>query len=122
MSIFVLMNPYYKFLDMYVGDTFSVKEVRSVDNHYHIISNNGIFVISFMVRGLGLDNPGVTIFRSDRLCDTVKGFFVLTDDESMKIVRDWFGNKLGLKRTHDLLDLIPNEKEYVYEQTCIEEV
>lgn len=100
---------------MYVGDTFVVKEVRSVHRHFHIISNNGIWVISFMVRGLGLDNPGVVIFRSDRLCDTLKDFFGLTDDESARIVKDWFGDKLGLKRVHDLLDFIPEEKECVYE-------
>ena len=105
----------YKFLDEYIGDTFVSEETESMYRFFTIISNKGVVVISFMVRNLNSDNPQIKIFRNDRLCQTVGAFFELDSEESMKVVRDWFGNKLNFKKVHDLLDFVPNEKEYVYE-------
>ena len=103
----------YKFLDEYVGDTFVSEESKRMYRLFTIISNKGVVVISFMVRNLNSENPGVKIFRNDRLCQTVGGFFGLDKEESMRAVRDWFGDKLGLKKVHDLLDFVPNKKECV---------
>ena len=101
-----------KFLDEYVGDTFNVKEVKhGVHHHYHIISDSGIVIISFMVRALWADNPHVTLFRGEELCSTVGRFFDLDKEESMQTVRDWFGQKHGLQKLRDILKFIPRKNE-----------
>ena len=75
----------YKFLDEYVGDTFVSEETESMYRYFTIISNKGVVVISFMVRNVNSENPGVKIFRNDRLCQTVGGFFGLEDRKSTRL-------------------------------------
>ena len=108
------MDIKYKFLDEYVGDTFAMVKHSRVNNTYHFISNNGVLVLTFNVRQFSfMVVPQIKLFRNDTLCGTVGRFFDLSSEESMMVVRDWFGNKLGLKKVSDLLSLIYDEMEYV---------
>ena len=106
------MNMMHKFLDKHVGETFSVVSVRDRKHSYKIFSNRGILVLHFIISQLGstLDECRIILFRGDELCKTVSMVFDLTIDESMRVVRDWLGDKLKLKRVSDLLSFIPEEE------------
>jgi len=98
---------YKKFLDKYVGDTFTF-----VNENYKffIISNKGEIVLCFYVilSTTGVDN--FKLFRNDKLCRTVGVTFGLDDHESMKVVRNWIGDILEIKKVSDLSSFI---KEFV---------
>lgn len=93
-----------KFLDKYVGDTFSV--VKSDTSRFFIVSNKGETVLHFnVIRSLtGVDN--FHLFRGKGLCSTISGAFGLDDEESMRVVRDWFGDMLAIKKVSDLSSFI----------------
>jgi hypothetical protein len=103
----------YKFLDKHVGDTFSVVNVGDKKRRsYKIFSNKGVLVLHFIVSQLefALDECRIILFRGDELCKTVSMVFDLTIDESMVVIRNWFGDKLNLKRVGDLILFIPEEE------------
>lgn len=103
----------YKFLDKHVGDTFSVVNVGDKKRHsYKIFSNRGVLVLHFIVSQLEftLEECRIILFRGDELCKTVSMVFDLTIDESMMVIRNWFGDKLNLKRVGDLILFIPEEE------------
>jgi hypothetical protein len=106
------MNMVYKFLDKHVGETFSVVSVEDRKYSYRIFSNRGVLVLHFIVSQLErtLEECRIILFRSDELCKTVSMVFDLTIDEAMRFVRDWFGDKLKLKRVSDLILFIPEEE------------
>lgn len=108
-----IMNMMYKFLDKHVGDTFSVVNVGDKKRHsYKIFSNRGVLVLHFIVSQLEftLEECRIILFRGDELCKTVSMVFDLTIDESMMVIRNWFGDKLNLKRVGDLILFIPEEE------------
>ncbi len=96
-----------KFLDKYVGDTFTF-----VNENYKffIISNKGEIVLCFYVILSTTGTNNFHLIRGDKLCRTVSVAFGLDDDESMKVVRDWIGDTLGIKMVSDLSSFI---KEFV---------
>jgi hypothetical protein len=96
-----------KFLDKYVGDTFTF-----VNENYKffIISNKGEIVLCFYVILSTTGTNNFHLIRGDKLCRTVGVAFGLDDDESMKVVRDWIGDTLGIKMVSDLSSFI---KEFV---------
>jgi hypothetical protein len=97
-----------KFLDDYVGDTFTFKKFSKSDIYekYQVISNKGVLVMIFHVSCK--DTNKMMLFRGTQLCNTISGFFNLTSEESMSIIRDWFGDKMKLKKVSDLLNHIPD--------------
>jgi hypothetical protein len=97
-----------KFLDDYVGDTFTFKKFgkSEIYEKYHVVSNKKVLVMFFHVSRK--DTNKMMLFRGTQLCDTVSSFFNLTSAESMSIIRDWFGDKMKLKKVSDLLNHIPD--------------
>lgn len=92
----------YKFLDWYVGDGVICTKYSDVfgtsSDNYNIKSNKGTLILWFKMNG-----DYIKIYRSDVLCNTVSNYFALRDiEESWKYVRDWFGDKYGLKKVGDL--------------------
>jgi len=99
---------YKKFLDKYVGDTFTAVTFHGI-KQFFVISNKGEIVLSFYVipSFTGVDN--FKIFRGDKLCRTVGIAFGLEDDESIKVVGNWFRDVLGFKKVSDLSSFISEE-------------
>lgn len=96
----------YRFLDDYCKEEIIC--IRDeVSNQYRLVSGD-IIVLRIIKLYNGKEN--VILYRSDRVCDAVQEMFSLTKDESTHYVRDWIGDKLGLKKVRDLLKLLPNEK------------
>jgi len=104
------MDIRYKFLDEYVGESFSIYEtgprisLSDSVKPYGIISEKGKYVMHLWVRG-----DYVQIFRSNSLCETISSFFGIDTDESACLVKNWFGDKLKLKKIGDLFELLPKE-------------
>jgi hypothetical protein len=105
------MDIRYKFLDAYVGESFSVYEtgpkVISLSGSvkpYGVISDKGKHIMNLWVR-----DDYIQIFRSEPLCETISCFFGIDIDESACLVKEWFGDKFGLKKIGDLLELLPKK-------------
>jgi hypothetical protein len=96
---------YKKFLDKYVGDTFTLITVHDI-SRFFVVSNKGETVLSFYVILSTTGTNNFHLFRSDKLCRTMGAAFGLDDDESMKVVRDWIGDTLGIKKVSDLSSFI----------------
>jgi hypothetical protein len=106
----------YKFLDEYVGNG-----VRAVKEHiifnpytfmpdervkrYNLISDRNILILFFQVWD---DENKIKIYRGNKLCDTLSGYFGISSDNSMNYVRDWFADKHDMKKVSDLLKFIPD--------------
>lgn len=75
-------------------------------NQYEIVSNKGKSVLYIWVR-----DETYKLFRSYELCHMVSAFFGIGSEESMKLVKDWFGDKLNLKKVSDLLEIIMHKEE-----------
>jgi hypothetical protein len=84
-----------KFLDNHLGDEVVVKKNRWF---YNLSSKNGITILSFRVK----DDGSFIMFRDVKLCKTISTWFGLSDDDAMRKIRDWFGNKHNLKKVSDL--------------------
>ena len=106
----------YKFLDRYIGDGATAKPVikhiynpytftmRPQVYSYDLCSDNGTIILVFKIYDNG---EKIAIYRSDRLCSTVSGFFGIDSNESMRYIRDWFADKYDMKKVGDLLKFIP---------------
>jgi hypothetical protein len=84
-----------KFLDNYLGDKVVVKKNRWF---YNLCSKNGIPILSFRVR----DDGSFIMFRDVKLCKTISTWFGLSDDDSMRKIRDWFADKHNINKFSDL--------------------
>ena len=102
-----LMN---KFLDEYIGDGVVVK---NSDNRltlitkkkvYELYSDKGILIFIFVVFP---DGEQITIYRGATLCSTIGGYFGISSDDSMRYVREWFGDKYNINKVNDILKFIP---------------
>lgn len=100
------MDMINKFLDEYVGDSFKFIKTRISDASYwySVVSDKKVPIIFFRVSRDGMNN--IAIFREEELCNTIGRFFNLTNDESMRYVRNWFGDKLGINKVSDLLKYV----------------
>jgi hypothetical protein len=84
-----------KFLDNHLGDEVVVKKNRWF---YKLCSKNGITILSFRVR----DDGSFIMFRDVKLCKTISTWFGLSDDDSMRKIRDWFADKHNINKFSDL--------------------
>ena len=84
-----------KFLDEYLGDEVNVMPYLS---DYLLLSKNKTLILSFRI----LKNGEYIIFRGRKLCELISKWFGITEDDAMKRIRDWFGNKHNIKKFSDL--------------------
>ena len=101
----------YKFLDEYVGDGATAKPPpyrlnlynpctfinEPANNIYDLYSDNGTLILVFRV----YDDGRIAIYRGRELCSTVSGYFNISDDDSMRYVREWFADKYDMKKVSD---------------------
>jgi hypothetical protein len=113
----------YKFLDEYVGDGATAKPPpyrlnlynpctfinEPANNIYDLYSDNGTLILVFRV----YDDGRIAIYRGRELCLTVSGYFIISDDDSMIYVREWFADKYDMKKLSDLLKFIPVKEKVV---------
>ena len=103
-----------KFLDEYVGNGVrAVKEPYILnpytfmpDGHtkgYNLISDRNILILFFQVWD---DGDKIKIYKGNKLCDTLSGYFGISSDDSMKYVRELFGNRYNMNKVSDLLKFI----------------
>lgn len=98
------MNIIYKFLDEYIGITFSVYKVYTTPNRveqYTVTSDNGKIVFYFWHR-----DESFWIFRSEELCNMVSSFFGIDNDDSAQIIKKWFGDRAKINKMNDLFNLV----------------
>ena len=103
----------YKFLDNYLGDEV-VCNTNGTKEWYVIRSKkNGQRILKFFVR----DKRGVQeirLFREVSLCYKVYGYCGIENvDDCTNYIKDWFGDKHGLKKVSDVLKFIPNYGEKI---------
>ena len=87
-----------KFLDRHLGDEVVVDRKSSRFNEYIFYSKNGISILSFNK----LEDGSYIMFRDVKLCKTISTWFGLSDDDAMRKIRDWFGDKHNIKKFSDL--------------------
>jgi hypothetical protein len=92
-----------KFLDGYVGDGIKVK-YNPLHKIYNVYSNKGVLILSFKI----CKNDSIAIFRGLELCNMLCRFFSVCDDDAMRYVRSWFGDKHNINKVSDLTKFIPN--------------
>ena len=100
----------YKFLDDYVGDGVICKKpplgsglvVRNVIHRtYGFYSNKDVLIFDVLVSE---DGDHYKFFCSNELSKTVSRFFGV--EEPFNYVRDWFGQKYGMKKVSDISKFI----------------
>jgi hypothetical protein len=95
----------YKFLDGYVGGGVQAKRLVSsfmtYQDHYEILSDNGVQILLFSVSG-----ERMKIYRSEGLCKKLCSYLSLEKEDAWKYVRDWFGQRYHMKKVSDLLNFI----------------
>jgi len=94
----------YKFLDGYVGDGIKIK-YNPLHKVYSVYSDKGVLILLFKFNSY---KDSITIFRGLELCNMVCRFFSVGDDEAMRYVRNWFGDKHNLNKVSDLTKFIPD--------------
>ena len=105
----------YNFLDEYVGGGVrAVREPVILNPYtfmpderakmYNLISDKNILILFFEVWDNG---DKIKIYRGNKLCKTLSGYFGISSDDSMKYVREWFGDRYDMKKVNDLLKFIP---------------
>lgn len=107
------MNIIYKFLDEYVGNSFSACKIYTTTNRveqYTVISNKGKSVFFFWYR-----DESFWIFRSEELCGTVSSFLGIDNDDSARIIKNWFSDRAKISKMNDLFNLVNNRKIHVNE-------
>jgi hypothetical protein len=95
-----------KFLDEYLGDKVVVKRITWNNRiNYSLCSKNGITIVSFWV-----NKPNeFVVCRNVKLCNFISSWFDITEEDAMRKIRDWFGDKHNIKKFSDLNKFI---KEY----------
>ncbi len=97
----------YKFLDNYLGDEVTCINKSSMTGTYYdysLYSKKGkSLIMSFRV----CNREGhITMFRGQRITDTVSRFFSMDPNETSSIIRDWFGDKHDIKKVGDLMRFV----------------
>lgn len=87
-----------KFLDYYLGDEVVVKRIRWRKRLcYNLCSKNGTVILSFW------DEKGLFVLcRNVALCKFIGSWFGISEDDAMRNIRDWFGDKHNINKVTDL--------------------
>jgi hypothetical protein len=96
----------------YLNDSLGTKiyfRANKDSSFYNIFSTNGTRIIAF---GVQSDWEHIKLFRGEELTKTVSSLFSITNDESSKFVKDWFGEIHNLKRVGDLRRLITQTESF----------
>ena len=91
-----------KFLDGYVGDGIRVK-YNPLHKIYNVYSDKGVLILSFKYNSY---KDSIIIFRGLELCNMICRFFSVCDDDAMRYVRSWFGDKHNINKVSDLTKFI----------------
>jgi hypothetical protein len=107
----------YKFLDNYLGDEVVCECVCKPNNSndWYIIrsTKNDQRIFDFFVTQKN-GELGLGFFSDHELCTKVKGYCGIDDpDHCSKYIKDWFGDKHGLKKVSDVLKFVPNYGEKI---------
>jgi len=86
----------YKFLDKSIGP--GVK-LRNQHDFYAVHSDNNTHIFSFKMKD---DWEWIKLYRYEPLCRTVSGLFSVTEDESAKLISNWFADKYGIVKVINL--------------------
>ena len=100
----------YKFLDNYLGDEVICK--RSGINEFYVIRSkkNNERILKFYVLEMKGGHEKIKLFRDESLCSKVQGYCGIDKvDDCVNYIKDWFGDKHGLKKVRDVLKFVPNE-------------
>lgn len=96
----------YKFLDEYLGDEVNCVKDRPHRgyNYYGLFSkNNKTLILTFQARR---NDGNFILFKSSYLTELVSTFFSIEENESSRIIQDWFGDKHGIKKVGDLMKFV----------------
>lgn len=96
----------YKFLDNYLGDEVVCvrdKPTRNYNYYYLYSKNNKTRILLFQVRR---NDGNFILFKSSYLTELVSTFFSIEENESSRIIQDWFGDKHGIKKVGDLMKFV----------------
>ena len=101
----------YKFLDGYLGDEVVCKP-NGTEGWYVIRSKkNNQRILKFLVLKM-YGTQQINLFREVSLCYKVQGYCGIDKvEDCANYIRDWFGDKHGLKKVSDILKFIPNYEE-----------
>jgi len=106
----------YKFLDNYLGDEVICKPklYSTSSNDWYIIrsTKNKQKIFDFFVSQKNR-KKAFGFFSDQELCIKVKSYCGIENvDDCANYIKDWFGDKHGLKKVNDVLKFIPKENVY----------
>jgi hypothetical protein len=95
----------YKFLDEYLGDEVVCIKTSNKKNYtYDLCSKkNKTIIISFTVSHL---DGEMVIYKGNPLNKLLSDLFSTDDYDTMRFVRNWFGDKHNLNKVKDLIKFI----------------
>lgn len=88
----------FKFLDGYLGTEF-FGITKGKETYVHSKKTNQMVMFFWWNE----KNDNITMFRSSKLNEFISPLFGLTNDETAKYVKEWFGNRANIKKVKDLL-------------------
>jgi hypothetical protein len=98
-----------KFLDIYCSEEIVCVESRTegvlTSQKVYSIKSGNVTIVYFSIADMKKES--LFIYRSNKICDVVQEVFSVNKNESTQYVKEWIGNKLGLKKVRDLIKLIP---------------
>ena len=99
----------YRFLDNYCNEEIVCVENRSegplTSQKVYSIKSGDVTIFFFSFTDIKEDR--FLMYRSNKICDVVQEVFSVNKNESTQYVKEWIGDKLGLKKVRDLIKLIP---------------
>ena len=103
----------YKFLDIHLGDEIICKPTGMMGKYVIYSKKNNQRILKLYV----FNHNGVqqiNLFREVSLCYKVYGYCGIDNvDDCVDYIKDWFGDKHGLKKVRDVLKFIPNYGEKI---------
>jgi hypothetical protein len=88
-----------KFLDNYLGDEVVVKKTKwNYRVCYNLCAKNGTTIVSFWLS----KNQDFVLSRNIELCKFISSWFGIPEDDAMRKIRDWFGDKHNINKMSDL--------------------
>lgn len=98
-----------KFLDIYCSEEIVCVESRTegvlTSQKVYSIKSGNVTIVYFSIADMKKES--LFIYRSNKICDVVQEVFSVNKNESTQYVKEWIGDKLGLKKVRDLIKLIP---------------
>jgi hypothetical protein len=98
-----------KFLDIYCSEEIVCVESRTegvmASQKVYSIKSGNVTIVYFSIADMKKES--LFIYRSNKICDVVQEVFSVNKNESTQYVKEWIGDKLGLKKVRDLIKLIP---------------